>query len=52
MGKKLFMGLTMGSVLMLVVGVLFAGKLAPMLEKVPGVSGLMDKIDGADTPVV
>jgi hypothetical protein len=46
MSKKLFMGITVGGLLMMVVGVVFASKLQPLLEKIPGVSGLMDKIEG------
>jgi len=46
MSKKLFMGITVSGVLLMIVGVMFADKLAPMLEKIPGVGALMDKVSG------
>jgi hypothetical protein len=46
LGKKLFMGVTVSGVLLMIVGVVFADKIAPMLEKIPGMSKLMDKANG------
>lgn len=46
MSKKLFMGITVSGVLLMIVGVMFADKLAPMLQKIPGVGTLMDKVSG------
>ena len=51
MSKKLFMGITVSGVLLMVVGVMFADKLAPMLEKIPGLGTLMDKASGIKSEV-
>ena len=46
LSKKLFMGITVSGVLLMVVGVMFADKIAPILAKIPGMGALMSKASG------